>query len=58
MKKEIEKIECPDCEGTGEIYTTSPSECNVVRGECCGGCFGEVDCETCEGTGEIDEDEL
>lgn len=51
------EIECPECEGHGEIETTSPSSCTVYRGDCCGGCFGEVTCETCNGTGKIDKDE-
>jgi DnaJ-class molecular chaperone len=54
---EEETEECPDCEGSGEIYTTSPSQCTVYRNDCCGGCFGEVECETCNGTGEIEKDD-
>lgn len=51
-----EIVECPDCAGSGEIETTSPSQCNVYRGDCCGGCYGEEECETCNGTGEIEEE--
>jgi DnaJ-class molecular chaperone len=52
-----DQIECPDCEGHGEIETTSPSQCSASRDECCGGCYGEVECETCNGTGLIDKDD-
>jgi RecJ-like exonuclease len=53
MEEEME--ECPDCNGYGYIETTSPSQCTVYRGDCCGGCYGEVDCEKCDGTGEIEK---
>ena len=54
---EDELIECPDCEGEGEVATTSPSACSSSIDECCGGCFGEVKCETYNGTGLIDKEE-
>lgn len=55
------RIQCPDCEGTGELICclcsgtgTSGPESNV----CCRGCGGGglVTCETCEGEGEVDVD--
>jgi len=52
-----ELVECPECEGAGEVATTSPSACSAPRDECCGGCFGEVTCETCGGTGMVESEE-
>ena len=52
-----DQVKCEECEGQGYIETSSPSDCNVYRGDCCGGCYDEVDCETCDGTGLIDKEE-
>lgn len=43
-----ETLDCPDCDGEGEIH----GEC-----ECCGQ-GTETECETCDGTGELDADHL
>jgi hypothetical protein len=55
--KEVEMIECPDCNGEGTWYNDTSRQCTTYRGDCCGGCGYDVDCDTCNGTGEIEKEE-
>jgi hypothetical protein len=55
--KEVEMIECPDCNGEGTWYNDTSRQCTTYRGDCCGGCGYDVDCDTCNGTGEIEREE-
>ena len=55
--KEVEMIECPDCNGEGTWYNDTSRQCTTYRGDCCGGCGYYVDCDTCNGTGEIEKEE-
>lgn len=55
--KELEMIECPDCNGEGTWYNDTSRECTTYRGDCCGGCGYYVDCDNCNGTGEIEKEE-
>jgi len=57
LTKEVEMIECPDCNGEGTWYNDTSRECTTYRGDCCGGCGYYVDCDTCNGTGEIEKEE-
>jgi hypothetical protein len=57
LTKEVEMIECPDCNGEGAWYNDTSRECTTYRGDCCGGCGYYVDCDTCNGTGEIEKEE-
>jgi DnaJ-class molecular chaperone len=41
---ETEMIECPECEGTGEIWDDLEDRM--------------VDCDACEGEGEIEDDDV
>ena len=54
--KEVEMIECPDCNGEGTWYNDTSRQCTTYRGDCCGGCGYDVDCDTCNGTGEIEKE--
>ena len=55
--KEVEMIECPDCNGEGTWYNDTSRQCKVYRGDCCGGCGYEVPCDNCNGIGEIEKEE-
>ena len=57
LTKEVEMIECPDCNGEGTWYNDTSRQCTTYRGDCCGGCGYYVDCDTCNGTGEIEKEE-
>jgi hypothetical protein len=57
LTKEVEMIECPDCNGEGAWYNDTSRECTTYRGDCCGGCGYYVDCDNCNGTGEIEKEE-
>ncbi len=35
--KEVEMIECPDCNGEGTWYNDTSRQCTRYRGDCCGG---------------------
>lgn len=60
-----ESVECPDCDGSGNIQNSSgeSEDCPTCDGEGsisedCDGCHGrgEIPCETCDGTGTIASD--
>jgi len=55
--REIEMIECPNCNGEGTWYNDTSRQCKVYRGDCCGGCGYEVPCDNCNGIGEIEKEE-
>ena len=56
MKKEIKRIACSDCNGTGSFEQKSPVVCKKCTGR---GWFGEpnleVVCTDCFGTGEVEK---
>ena len=56
MKKETTTIliECPDCQGEGQWYNDTSTQCTVYRNHCCGGCGYYVPCEKCNETGQIE----
>ena len=54
----MEKIDCPDCEGTGNGCTHCEGDCYDGVNKICG--YASEDrlspCERCDSTGEIDEE--
>ena len=53
-----EMMECPDCEGTGEVSERCPACSGWLPGpRVCGRCgdtgWLEFECATCEGTGKV-----
>jgi DnaJ-class molecular chaperone len=57
MQEEIKLVECPECQGEGEIYIDTSRSCMKHMSNCCGGCGYNVPCETCDGEGEIENED-
>lgn len=55
IEEKVKIVECPDCDGDGEFYVDTSSQCTTRMNDCCGGCGYDVTCETCDGTGEVEE---
>jgi len=53
-----ELIECPECQGEGELWIETRNSCTKYIGDCCGGCGYMEQCETCSGHGELNKKEF
>ena len=47
------KVECEDCDGTGETAGDHVGNCDVGPEGGCAECLGNEDCVECEGSGEV-----